>query len=213
MITKTIMTLGIIAGFVVGISFSSVYAGIPWGTNEIADDAITSKKIKDKQVKKQDIRNNAITSNKIIDGTIQSADIAPGLSLEIQTLSEGPSGVISLSGGGGSVTVQDRVTGECGPGSSIRKITSDGFVTCEVDNNLPPVYNKEENHSILGFDKKFITMKCNPGDIALNVGFEGGTSFNNLSATNWIVDGFELTIVNGDASTHNYSVDVLCFDT
>jgi len=48
MITKTILTLGIMASFVIGLSFSSVYAGIPWGTDDIADDAITSDKIKNK---------------------------------------------------------------------------------------------------------------------------------------------------------------------
>jgi hypothetical protein len=78
MITKTIMTLGIMASFVIGISFSSVYAGIPWGTDDIADDAITSDKIKNKQVKNADIRGNTIKSGKIRDGTITSADIAPG---------------------------------------------------------------------------------------------------------------------------------------
>jgi len=78
MITKTIMTLGIMAGFVIGISFSSVYAGIPWDTADIADDAITSEKIGKKEVKTSDIRNNAVKSSKIRDGTITSTDIADG---------------------------------------------------------------------------------------------------------------------------------------
>ena len=76
MITKTILTLGIMAGFVIGISFSSVYAGIPWDTSEIADNAITSEKIKDQEIKGADIKNNKIRSGKIKDGTITSADIA-----------------------------------------------------------------------------------------------------------------------------------------
>jgi len=76
MITKTIMTLGIMASFVIGISFSSVYAGIPWGTDDIADDAITTEKIKDKTIKTKDIRNNQIKSSKIRDETITSDDIA-----------------------------------------------------------------------------------------------------------------------------------------
>jgi len=62
LITKTILTLGIIAGFVIGISFSSVYAG-------------TSEKIGKKEVKTSDIRNNAIKTGKIRDGTILFADI------------------------------------------------------------------------------------------------------------------------------------------
>jgi len=75
MITKTILMLGVIVGFVIGISFSSVYAGIPWSTNEIADDAITSEKIKNKQVKGKDLRGNSVNSGKIKDGTITAADI------------------------------------------------------------------------------------------------------------------------------------------
>jgi len=60
----------------VGISFSSVYAGIPWDTADIADDAITTEKIDDKTIKNIDIRGNQIKSGKIRDGTITSADIA-----------------------------------------------------------------------------------------------------------------------------------------
>jgi len=63
------------ASFVIGISFSSVYAGIPWETDDIADDAITSDKIKNKAVKNADIRGNTIKSGKIRDGTLQGEDI------------------------------------------------------------------------------------------------------------------------------------------
>jgi len=72
---STFLILFLAVGFFVGISFSSVYAGIPWGTSEIADNAITSKKIKNFQVKTNDIKGNAIKSNKIKDGTILFADI------------------------------------------------------------------------------------------------------------------------------------------
>ncbi len=65
----------------VGMSFSSVYAGIPWDTSEIADNAITSEKIKQRQVKSGDIKNNAVKTNKIRDGTIQGADIGSPLVL------------------------------------------------------------------------------------------------------------------------------------
>jgi len=66
------------ASFVIGLSFSSVYAGIPWDTADIADDAITSDKIKNKQVKNADIRGNTIKTGKIRDGTITSADLGTG---------------------------------------------------------------------------------------------------------------------------------------
>jgi len=62
----------------VGMSFSSVYAGIPWSTSEIADNAITSAKIKNQDVRRPDIRNNAISSAKINDEAVRSHDIRDG---------------------------------------------------------------------------------------------------------------------------------------
>jgi len=82
----TFLVLFLAVGFMVGMSFSSVYAGIPWGTSEIADNAITSEKIKNRQVKSPDIKNNAVKSNKIRDGTITGADIADG-SIQLDDLS------------------------------------------------------------------------------------------------------------------------------
>jgi len=76
-LSKTTFLIIILSvGLMVGASFSSVYAGIPWGTDDIADDAITSEKIGKKEVKRSDIKNNAIRTQKIQDGTITSADIA-----------------------------------------------------------------------------------------------------------------------------------------
>jgi len=72
---STFLVLFLAVGFMVGMSFSSVYAGIPWGTSEIADNAITSEKIKNRQVKAPDIKNNAVKTNKIRDGTILFSDI------------------------------------------------------------------------------------------------------------------------------------------
>jgi len=92
MITKTILTLGIMAGFVIGISFSSVYAGVLVDTDDIADNAITSEKIKPREVKSTDIKNNAVKSNKIKDGTITTADLAPGTT-DFDVLTNVPDGL------------------------------------------------------------------------------------------------------------------------
>ena len=72
------MLLIISASFIVGISFSAVYAGVPWETADIANDAITSEKIKNQDVRRPDIRNNAISSAKINNGAVQSVDIRDG---------------------------------------------------------------------------------------------------------------------------------------
>ncbi|MDH3277804.1 MAG: hypothetical protein OEM21_06855 [Nitrosopumilus sp.] len=58
---------------------------------------------------------------------------------EIQNLSETSPGVITLSDDG-SVTVQDRVSGTCAAGSSIRAIAVDGTVTCETDTDTNTTY-------------------------------------------------------------------------
>jgi len=56
----TLLIIIISVGFFVGISFSSVYAGVLIDTDDIADNAITSEKIKQRQVKSGDIKNNAV---------------------------------------------------------------------------------------------------------------------------------------------------------
>jgi len=77
----TFLSLFLAVGFMVGMSFSSVYAGIPWSTSEIANDAITSAKILNKQIFAPDIHFAAVKSNKIKDGTILGADIGSPLVL------------------------------------------------------------------------------------------------------------------------------------
>ena len=116
------------ASFVIGISFSSVYAGIPWDTADIADDAITSDKIKNKQVKNADIRGNTIKSGKIRDGTIISADIANDA---IGTVHIADGAIQAADTNINSVQV--RIKESCSPGSSIRAVSALGEVTCWKD--------------------------------------------------------------------------------
>jgi hypothetical protein len=52
----------------------NVYAQI--GTGNIANNAITSPKIRNGEVKTQDIANNAITTSKISNGAVESSDLA-----------------------------------------------------------------------------------------------------------------------------------------
>ncbi|MCK4714826.1 MAG: hypothetical protein KAT35_04570, partial [Candidatus Aenigmarchaeota archaeon] len=77
---------------------------------DIATNAVTSSKIQDGSVANADLANNAVTSGKIQDGTVGSADINSG-------------------------QVQERVSGTCAAGSSIRAISSAGGVTCEPDDS------------------------------------------------------------------------------
>jgi len=96
---STFLVLFLAVGFMVGMSFSSVYAGVPWDTSEIADDAITSEKIKDRQVKNRDIKSNIIKSGKIRDGTITSEDIADDVIKSAVVLRAG-NGTVPVGGKG-----------------------------------------------------------------------------------------------------------------
>jgi len=80
---KTYLIIILSVGFFVGISFSSAYAGLEdlicdkcVDNSDMAKNAITSKNIKNSQVKTKDIR----------DGTITSADLAPGVGVPIGTV-------------------------------------------------------------------------------------------------------------------------------
>jgi len=124
MITKTIMTLGIMASFVIGLSFSSVYAGIPWGTDDIADDAITSDKIKDREINPRDIKGNSIKSGKIKDGTITQADLASGL--------VGATGVQGAIGATGVAGPDRKYQAADTVGDAVIEVTADGDANVKV---------------------------------------------------------------------------------
>ena len=137
-IKKTpILILFLAVGFFVGISFSSVYAGIPWGTSEIADNAITSEKIKQRQVKSGDMKNNAVKSNKIRDGTIQGADIDPSTSITVasitsQTTDDFEQRISALEGTFANPQSNCSGTAACIP----------GYVTANIDGDTLKVYGK-----------------------------------------------------------------------
>jgi len=152
---STFLILFLAVGFMVGMSFSSVYAGIPWGTDDIADDAITSDKIKNKQVKNADIRGNTIKSGKIRDGTIQGADIG------LNTITKG------------HLTDNSVNTGKI----------LDGTITLEdlADLSFPDIYIKREIYSIdPGGSNSFATESCDQGDMLLNGGVRTSGGSNQL---------------------------------
>jgi len=105
----------------------------------------------------------------IFDGNDAVVDADSSTTNEIQTLSESSPGVIALSGGG-SVTVQDRVSSSCAAGSSIRAIAANGAVTCETDDSGAANFQTyvEDATVIGGFTVK---VQCDPGDLAIGGGF------------------------------------------
>lgn len=85
---------------------------------KIADNAITTNKIAPNSIVSNQLQADSVSSTKIIDGTIISSDIANGtiIATNVDTSS-----------------IQQRVSGTCAAGSSIRSIDVDGTVTCETD--------------------------------------------------------------------------------
>ena len=123
MITKTIMILAIATTFIVGLSFTAVYAGVD---ELICDGCVNSSDIANNDIRRLDLKNNLISSAKINNGAVMSVDIRDG------TIEEGdlsPSLLSSLSGS--SYVPFGRVLGsntECdaaGGGSTTTKLHLD----------------------------------------------------------------------------------------
>jgi hypothetical protein len=101
---KNVVTFAILGILALSIFYSSSSYALLVNTNQIAENAITSPKIKDAEIKTNDlangsltnskIANNTITSDKIKDGTILKQDIKPGEIIGQQG-PPGPAGVIS----------------------------------------------------------------------------------------------------------------------
>lgn len=79
-------------------------------TTKIADGAVTNSKLASSSVNSDNIINGTVTTNDIADGSLLASDID-------------------------NTSIQQRVSGMCVAGSSIREIMPDGSVTCEVDDS------------------------------------------------------------------------------
>lgn len=67
------------AGQLCAVNINSLYVYAQIGTSNIANNAITSPKIRDGEVKTPDIANNAITTSKISNGAVEANDLATGV--------------------------------------------------------------------------------------------------------------------------------------
>ena len=68
------------------------YAAGQIGTNDIANNAVTAKKIKSNAVTAKKIKKNAVTSKKVKDGSVTPADLAPQEAQKKPTLGNGGEG-------------------------------------------------------------------------------------------------------------------------
>ena len=103
--------------------------------------SVTTKQIKNGEVKKKDIGLSAVDGGRIADGTVASADLADqGVGpQDLAVDSVGPAAVINDSLGGQEINegsldtsvLQARVAGQCTSGFAVRSIAANGGVSCE----------------------------------------------------------------------------------
>jgi hypothetical protein len=106
---------------ITGTDFVKTYGQIVVDTRNIANNAVTSPKIEDGQVKTPDIDNNAVTTSKIANGAVGTNDLAD-------------SSVTSDKIEDGSITASDLAAGTTSLGNEkIIGATTVIFDTCSID--------------------------------------------------------------------------------
>lgn len=103
------------------------------GSTHIVDLSVTTADLNTGAVTTAKIANAAVTSAKIANGTIDTVDISSQAITRVQIAAN----TIQRSEVD-STQIQERVTGTCAAGSSIRVIAQDGTVTCETDDTGTP---------------------------------------------------------------------------
>jgi hypothetical protein len=144
------------------------------GTSQIADGSIGNAKLLPNAVGTNNIADNAVSGSKIANGAVGSSEIAFGAvdSSRIANGAVGSSKIASSAVGTGQINntqVQQRVSGICPSGSSIRSISQTGTVVCESDG----VTGREvvENSSAFNNStQKSATATCPSGKIAISGG-------------------------------------------
>jgi hypothetical protein len=98
------------------------------GTLQIINASITNSKLADNAIDSSKILDNSIISNDIADGTIIANDIATN-AINSSKIQDGSITAIDIN----TNSVQQRISGTCPTGESIRAISNTGGVTCEPD--------------------------------------------------------------------------------
>ena len=95
------------------------------GTNDIDNGAVTSPKIRDREVKNPDIAEGSISSDKIRDGAVGTAAIADDSITSDKILD-------------GSITSDDLATGKGFTGNNQEQVSQVIFSTCSIDFDAVP---------------------------------------------------------------------------
>jgi hypothetical protein len=121
--------------------------GVAWAAHTAPKNSVTSKSIRDGQVKTKDVRDGAITNPKLADGAVSAQKVAPD-SLTGNQIDEFSLGQVPSAAQAGnadkldnfdSTDLQQRVTGTCGASAAIGSVNQAGTVACtNFPTSLPP---------------------------------------------------------------------------
>jgi len=161
-LARSITILAVIASFIVGLSFSAVYAGVL--DELICDGCVNSSDIANNDVKRQDLKNNLISSAKINNGAVKSVDIGDG-TITLADLAPGVVPTIyrnsvrlSVNFGSVSCDTGDTVTG--GGGLVVRATIGTVAITATSPTLNPPNAWSVHTEPLTGNEELVITVIC-----------------------------------------------------
>jgi hypothetical protein len=121
--------------FIGYIALFAALGGVSYAAVALPKNSVTSKQIKNGQVKSADLASNAVTSPKVKDGSLLSADFAPGQLVSGAPGPQGPAGSQGATGATGAAGPQGP-QGNPGTARAFATVTSAGVVIPARSSNI-----------------------------------------------------------------------------
>jgi hypothetical protein len=118
--------------FIGYIALFTALGGVSYAAVVLPKNSVTSKQIKNGQVKRADLASNAVTSPKVKDGSLLSADFAPGQLVSGAPGPQGPAGPQGATGATGAAGPK----GNPGTARAFATVTNAGVVIAARSSNI-----------------------------------------------------------------------------